>query len=72
MLLGPTGGGKTSVIKLLRTALATCHRDFYGLKSYEGISDLPGGVISSFSQVCTILLCMLVCNVVLGQAIIMH
>ena len=33
MLLGPTGGGKSTVIRLLKTALNTAHGAYYGLAS---------------------------------------
>ena len=38
MLLGPTGGGKTTVLKLLESALNQCYSDYYGPKSFQGIS----------------------------------
>ena len=32
MLLGPTGGGKTSIIRILTEALNKCYTDYYGPK----------------------------------------
>lgn len=52
MLLGPTGGGKTSVIRLLVAALNKCYTDYYGPKSFHAISTEPSSiVIGSLSQV---------------------
>ena len=52
MLLGPTGGGKTSVIKLLAEALNKCYTDYYGPKSFHALSTEPSSiVVGSLSQV---------------------
>ena len=53
MLLGPTGGGKTSVIRLLKAALDRCYIDFYGPKSFHAVSTEPSSImVGSMSQVC--------------------
>jgi hypothetical protein len=53
MLLGPSGGGKSSVIRLLVTALNRCYADYYGPKSFHAFSTEPSSiVVGSMSQVC--------------------
>lgn len=53
ILLGPTGGGKTSVVRLLVAALNKCYTDYYGPKSFHAISTEPSSVLmgGSISQV---------------------
>ena len=56
MLVGPTGGGKSTMVKLLQLALNKAHGDYYGQKA-EGVgTSLLGASLSmagSFSGVCT-------------------
>ncbi len=54
ILLGPTGGGKTSVVRLLVTALNKCYMDYYGPKSCHAFSAEPSSLLvtGSLSQVC--------------------
>ena len=40
MLLGPTGGGKSTVLKLLKMALNKAHGDFYGEKAWRVLGDI--------------------------------
>ena len=40
MLLGPTGGGKSVVLKLLKMALNKAHGDFYGEKTWRVLGDI--------------------------------
>lgn len=50
ILLGPTGGGKTTVVQLLKSALNSCYFDHYGHRSFDdagGAERLAG----SYSQV---------------------
>ncbi len=53
MLLGPTGGGKTTVIKLLMSALNSCYTSCYGTKSFHGVTLEASSMLSvgSVSQV---------------------
>lgn len=53
IMLGPTGGGKSSVVRLLRTALNKCYVDYYGPKSFHAISNEPSSMMlaGSLSQV---------------------
>ena len=40
MLLGPTGGGKSTVLKLLKMALNKAHGDYYRQKSWRVMGDI--------------------------------
>ena len=53
ILLGPTGGGKSSVVSILAAALNRCYTDYYGPKSFHAISTEPSSMMitGSLSQV---------------------
>ena len=52
ILLGPTGSGKTTVVHLLKSALNSCHSDYYGSEifHYEP-EDESSKLKESFAQV---------------------
>ena len=52
ILLGPTGGGKSTIVTILKDALNRCHLDYYGPKRFlRGTTDAGGHTQSSLAQV---------------------